>query len=147
MPATDHCSSNDPLNLNERVLQFMETFGQHLSHRPTLDVPQDIIDLRVALIQEEVQELIDALEAGDLVEVVDALGDIDYVVHGFSWTIGVDLEAVGREIHRSNMSKLDDQGRPINHPVTGKVQKGPNYSPPDIPGVIFQEDYELVGAL
>lgn len=69
------------------------------------------------------------------VEVADALGDLEYVINGFAIVLGINLPAVGEEIHRSNMSKLDENGDPI-YREDGKVLKGPLYSPPDIQKVL-----------
>lgn len=98
---------------------------------PTLDVPDDVKSLRCALIDEEAGEFREALEAGDIVEVADAIADLLYVVYGAARTFGIPVREVFAEVHRSNMTKLDDNGEPILRP-DGKVMKGPNFSPPDL---------------
>src|SRR5690349_21359929 len=115
------------------VREFHETYGCPMRETPTLDVPE--APMRLALIDEEVSELHKAVEAGDLVEVADALADIAYVVYGAALTFGVDLDAVLTEVHRSNMSKLAADGRPI-YRADGKILKGPNFFRPNIAGVL-----------
>lgn len=94
---------------------------------PTLDVPG--LDARLRYIREETNELSDAIADGDLIAAADALGDIAYVVYGAAWRMGVDLDAVVVEVHRSNMTKTPSPG-------DGKAIKGPGYSPPDIAGAL-----------
>lgn len=91
--------------------------------------------MRLRLLAEESQELDDAIRDGDLVAIADALGDITYVLFGTAITYGIDLEAVVREIHRSNMSKLDNRGQPLLRD-DGKVLKSERYTPPDINTVL-----------
>jgi predicted HAD superfamily Cof-like phosphohydrolase len=113
------------------VRRFHESFGLPVSPSPTLDVPAELLELRRALLQEELEELTDALSQGDIVSVADALGDVVYVVYGTAVTLGVDLDAVVAEVHRANMSKLGPNGEPMCR-ADGKVLKGPDYQPPDI---------------
>lgn len=111
--------------------EFHEAFGLILTKRPTLDLPADLVSLRLGLIEEEVCELAVALRSRSLVKAADALADIVYVTYGAALTFGIDLDAVLLEVHRSNMSKLGPDGRPVLRP-DGKVLKGPNYRPPEI---------------
>jgi predicted HAD superfamily Cof-like phosphohydrolase len=99
-----------------------------------LDVPER--KLRFDLIEEEFNELREALEADDIVEVADALGDIAYVVYGAAKTFGIPLDEVVDEIHRSNMSKLGEDGKPIYRESDRKVLKGENYFPPNIKAIL-----------
>lgn len=115
---------------NQLVREFMQTFGQEVKQEPAFPT-EEVMALRLALIEEEVQELREAIEANDLLEVVDALTDILYVVYGAGHTIGVDLDATFEEVHNSNMSKLDENGNPI-YREDGKIMKGPNYFRPDL---------------
>lgn len=87
--------------------------------------------MRCALIEEEAREFRDAFEAGDIVALADAIADLLYVVYGAARTFGIPVREVFSEIHRSNMTKLDDNGEPILR-LDGKVLKGPNFSPPDL---------------
>mgnify|MGYP003343800326 FL=1 len=91
--------------------------------------------LRDDLIDEERDELKIALDAGDVVKVADALADILYVVYGTADTYGIPIDACFREVHRSNMAKLDENGKPIKR-ADGKFLKPPGWTPPDIAGVL-----------
>lgn len=104
---------------------------------PTLDVPAETKELRCALVEEEAAELRAALEAGDIVEVADAIADLLYVVHGAAITLGIPVAAVFTEVHRSNMTKLGDDGEPV-YRADGKVIKGPNFSPPGLLPVLVR---------
>lgn len=116
----------------DQVREFHEVFGCAINE-PLAD--RELRRMRLALIEEEVDELADALYAQDIVEVADALGDIAYVVYGAALAFGIDLDAVVDEIHRSNMSKLGGDGKPIyRHDL--KVLKGPDYFRPDIAAVL-----------
>jgi predicted HAD superfamily Cof-like phosphohydrolase len=92
---------------------------------------KSLAKLRVALLQEEVGEFITASEKGDLVAIADALADIAYVVYGTALTYGIDLDSALREVHRSNMRKLGNDGKPLIRD-DGKVLKSERYFPPDI---------------
>jgi predicted HAD superfamily Cof-like phosphohydrolase len=120
------------------VAQFHASFGLPRRNSPTMDVPADLVELRVGLLAEEVDEFAAASAARDLVEVADALADLVYVAYGSAVTYGIDLDAVLAEVHRSNMSKLDADGRPVLRP-DGKVLKSDRYTPPDVAGVLRQQ--------
>lgn len=117
------------------VAEFHRAFGLPRSTRPTADVPPDLVALRLRLLAEESDELAAAAAAGDLVGVADALADITYVVYGTAVTYGIDLDAVVREVHRANMSKLDAEGRPVVR-ADGKVLRSDRYVPPDVRSVL-----------
>ncbi len=87
------------------------------------------------LIKEELQELFVAMAEKDIVEVADALTDILYVTYGAGHAFGIDLDACFREVQRSNMSKLGEDGKPI-YREDGKILKGPDYSEPDLKKVL-----------
>lgn len=108
----------------------METFGQEVKNKAEFP-DEKIQNLRVSLIEEELSELKEAIKNKDIKEVADALTDILYVTYGAGHAFGVDLDKCFNEVQRSNMSKLDENGKPIfnNH---GKVLKGPNYFKPNI---------------
>ncbi len=95
---------------------------------PTLDVPDQVKSLRCELIEEEAREFRDALEADEIVEVADAIADLLYVVYGAALTFGIPVREVFAEVHRSNMTKLDDDGKPMLR-SDGKLMKGRNFSP------------------
>lgn len=112
------------------VAKFMGSFEQEVLTRPSLR-DKDIRELRLNLILEEAQELREALENQDLVEVADALTDILYVVYGTGHAFGINLDKCFEEVHLSNMSKLGSDGKPIKR-EDGKVLKGPGYFKPNI---------------
>lgn len=87
--------------------------------------------LRLKLINSELSELIKAHHDNDLVEVADALADLLYVVYGTALAYGIDIDAVFKEVHASNMTKLGKDGTPIRDD-DGKVKKGPDFKPPAI---------------
>ena len=108
----------------------MKTFGQDVKQNPSFSTSK-INQLRVDLIKEELDELIEAMNKKDLVEVADALTDILYVTYGAGHAFGINLDDCFEEVQNSNMSKLDKDGKPIYNDK-GKVMKGPNYFKPDL---------------
>ena len=112
------------------VKKFMETFGQEVKRKAEFP-SEKIQDLRVSLIDEELSELKEAIENKDIKEVADALTDILYVTYGAGHAFGIDLDKCFDEVQRSNMSKLDENGKPIFN-EHGKVFKGPNYFKPNL---------------
>jgi len=144
----------DRRNSYERVREFHEVFGHPVSDEPVVPA-DDRVTLRLALILEEALELADAmgfysedvkelvgvmldrgpLVPGNLVGIADALGDLDYVVNGAALEHGIDLPAVTAEIHRSNMTKLGPDGKPI-YREDGKILKGTDYEPPRLEAVL-----------
>ncbi len=113
-----------------KVGTFMKTFGQEVKTEPSFSTDK-INKLRIDLIKEELEELTDAMSKNDLLEVADALTDILYVTYGAGHAFGIDLDQCFEEVQNSNMSKLDENGKPIYNDV-GKVMKGPNYFKPDL---------------
>ena len=109
---------------------FMESFGQEVLTEPTLP-EQNLAKLRLELIREEVEELNVGIEGMDIVEIADALTDILYVVYGAGHAFGIDLDECYQEVHRSNMSKLGADGKPI-YREDGKILKGPDYFHPNL---------------
>ena len=114
----------------EKVGLFMKTFGQEVKTNPSLSTDK-INELRINLINEELDELKVAMIKKDLVEIADALTDILYVTYGAGHALGIDLDKCFEEVQNSNMSKLDENGKPIYN-ESGKVMKGPNYFKPDL---------------
>ena len=114
----------------EKVGLFMKTFGQEVKTKPELSNDK-INDLRISLINEELEELKKAIEDNDILEVADALTDILYVAYGAGHAFGIDLDKCFNEVQRSNMSKLGENGKPIYNDQ-GKVLKGPNYFEPNL---------------
>ena len=113
----------------EKVGLFMKTFGQEVKTEVGFS-SKKINNLRISLIEEEIRELKQAIEENNLEETIDALTDILYVTYGAGHAFGVNLDESFDEVQRSNMSKLDDNGKPIYNEM-GKVMKGPNYFKPD----------------
>ncbi len=109
---------------------FMKTFGQEVKDKPSFSTDK-INKLRFDLIKEELEELKVALEKKDLLEVADALTDILYVTYGAGHAFGINLDKCFDEVQNSNMSKLDENGKPIYN-ESGKVMKGPNYFKPNL---------------
>ena len=117
-----------------KVKTFMNTYGQEVKERATF--PENkIVQLRIDLIEEELNELKEAVKNNDIVEVADALTDILYVTYGAGHSFGVDLDKCFDEVQRSNMSKLGVDGKPIYND-SGKVMKGPDYFAPDLKKII-----------
>ena len=114
----------------EKVGLFMKTFGQEVRTKASFSSDK-INKLRIDLIEEELQELKDAILKKDLKETVDALTDILYVTYGAGHAFGVNLDKCFEEVQNSNMSKLDRNGKPIFN-ENGKVMKGPNYFKPNL---------------
>ena len=114
----------------QKVKTFMEIFGQEVKSKPSFS-SEKINDLRYNLIKEELDELKQAIDGKDLLEVADALTDILYVTYGAGHAFGINLDNCFNEVQNSNMSKLDPDGKPIYNDA-GKVMKGPNYYKPDL---------------
>jgi predicted HAD superfamily Cof-like phosphohydrolase len=114
----------------DKVGTFMKTFGQEVKTKPSLSSDK-INELRIDLIKEELEELTEAMQKKDLLEVADALTDILYVTYGAGHAFGINLDACFNEVQNSNMSKLGEDGKPIYN-ESGKVMKGPNYFKPDL---------------
>ena len=114
----------------QKVKTFMQTFGQDVKSKPAFSTDK-INDLRYNLIKEELEELKQALDNKDLLEVADALTDILYVTYGAGHAFGIDLDKCFDEVQNSNMSKLGSDGKPIYNDA-GKVMKGPDYFKPDL---------------
>ena len=113
-----------------KVGVFMKTFGQEVKNKPSFST-EKINQLRISLIQEELDELKEAMTNNDLLEVADALTDLLYVTYGAGHAFGIDLDKCFNEVQNSNMSKLGKDGKPIYNQL-GKVMKGPNYFKPDL---------------
>ena len=113
-----------------KVKIFMETFGQEVKTKPSFSTDK-INKLRYDLIKEELDELKNALDNKDLLEVADALTDILYVTYGAGHALGINLDNCFDEVQNSNMSKLDENGNPIKN-EQGKVLKGPKYFKPNL---------------
>ena len=114
----------------EKVRLFMKTYGQEVKDKAGFSDAKTN-KLRIELIKEELEELTLAMQDENLLEVADALTDILYVTYGAGHAFGIDLDKCFDEVQNSNMSKLDENGKPIYN-ESGKVMKGPNYFKPDL---------------
>ena len=114
----------------EKVRLFMKTYGQEVKDKAGFSDAKTN-KLRIDLIKEELEELTEAMQDENLLEVADALTDILYVTYGAGHAFGIDLDKCFEEVQNSNMSKLGEDGNPIYNEA-GKVMKGPNYFKPDL---------------
>lgn len=119
--------------LQAQVKEFHQAFGIVISEKPEMQ-DEATIDLRIALIREEFDELQEAFENGSIVDIADALGDLLYVIYGTGVSFGIDLEPVTDEIHRSNMTKVNGY-----RAENGKWIKPADYSPADLESVIAEQ--------
>ena len=128
---------NKPINAVEK---FHKAYELLINNSPTIDIDRELIKLRFNLMKEENEEYLNAAREGDLVEVGDALGDMLYILCGTIISHGFQdkIEAIFNEIQRSNMSKLDEKGKPI-YREDGKVMKGPNYFKPNLKKILDQD--------
>ena len=118
-----------------KVGTFMKTFGQEVKSKPSFSTDK-INKLRLDLIKEELDELKEAMDNKDLLEVADALTDILYVTYGAGHAFGINIDKCFEEVQNSNMSKLDENGKPIYNDA-GKVMKGPNYFKPNLSKFVY----------
>lgn len=133
----------DRTAMQAQVKEFHEAFGAPASDRIRV-LPEERVGVRIELLREEFQdELIPALHSGDLVETADACVDILYVTFGLLVEMGIDAKPLFDEVHRSNMSKLGADGKPIisrgmelDGFYEGRVMKGPGYFRPDLAGIL-----------
>lgn len=123
----------------DKVKDFHKTFGLEFHEEPVAAIESRIIELRHRLMQEENDEYLEAANEGNLTLIADALGDKLYILCGTIIAHGLQhkIVEVFNEIHRSNMSKLDDHGNPI-YREDGKILKSNNYFLPDIKSVLGQ---------
>jgi predicted HAD superfamily Cof-like phosphohydrolase len=119
------------------VQRFHETFGLSVAGAPVAKLPPAVLELRLKLLQEELDEYRQAAEAGNLVAIADALTDILYVLFGTFVSHGLQDLATELfvEVQRSNMSKLDAAGQPIVR-ADGKILKSSQFSAPDLATII-----------
>ena len=112
------------------VKEFMRIFGQEIKAKPGFP-SEKITQLRYNLIKEELGEFKQAIDENNLREVADALTDILYVTYGAGHAFGIDLNKCFEEVQKSNMSKLDLNGKPIYN-EDGKIMKGSRYFKPNL---------------
>ena len=114
----------------EKVRLFMKTYGQEVKDKAGFSDAKTN-KLRIDLIKEELEELTEAMQDENLLEVADALTDILYVTYGAGHAFGINLDKCFEEVQNSNMSKLGSNGKPIYN-EKGKVMKGPKYFKPNL---------------
>lgn len=119
----------------QKLWEFQAAYNQARSTVPNLPEDAKLRKLRKDLLEEEFNEYLTGEENNDLVEIADALADIIYIAYGTGVTYGLPMDEIFDEVHRSNMSKLGEDGKPI-YREDGKVLKGPNYFKPDIAGIV-----------
>lgn len=121
----------------QAVEKFHNAFGIENNYQPTPKLPEAECNLRHRLMSEENEEYLEAAKNGDLVEIADALGDQLYILCGTILKHGLQdkIVEVFNEIQRSNMSKLDENGKPI-YREDGKVMKSDLYFKPDIKSIL-----------
>ena len=125
------------MNDHQRMVkEFMTAFGQNTPEK--FSVNEYPFALRASLIEEEAREFVHAASNGNPIEMIDAMCDLLYVTYGAAVAMGIDLEPFFSEVHRSNMSKLGEDGKPI-YRSDGKVIKPAHWSPPDLPSVLRTE--------
>lgn len=130
----------------ERVRQFHIAMGQPVRERPTARIPREEADLRLDLIEEELEELREAVEDNDIVGIADALADLEYVTHGAALYFGIPQDHVFREVHRSNMTKIKSDGT-VEYREDGKVLKPDTFEEPDIANAITNGTLEIARRL
>jgi predicted HAD superfamily Cof-like phosphohydrolase len=121
----------------DKVREFHDAFGIKNAEEPTAQLSESDLILRYKLMREENEEYLEAAEQGDLVEIADALGDMLYILCGTILSHGLEgkIAEVFEEIQRSNMSKLDKDGKPI-YREDGKVLKSDLYFKPDLESIL-----------
>ena len=117
------------------VKHFMETFGQDVLTVPTLP-DESLGQLRIDLMVEELNEVIDAMNQGDVVNLAKELCDLVYVCLGAAAAFGISFDECFKEVQRSNMSKLTKDGKVLRR-EDGKVLKSDQYSPANLEPILF----------
>lgn len=123
----------------DKVRDFHEAFGIENAQNMTSDPKKTEYELRHRLMMEENDEYLEAAKDADIKEIADAVGDMLYILCGTILKHGLEdkIEPLFEEIHRSNMSKLDKNGKPI-YREDGKILKSERYFKPDIMKIINQ---------
>lgn len=124
------------MNWYNDVKEFHKAFGQRIGIKPEFPSKEERL-LRKKLIDEEFDELMEAEENNDFVEVADALADIIYIALGTAVSYGIPLDKVFDEVHRSNMAKLVD-GK-VHRRADGKIQKPEGWTAPNISDILYKD--------
>jgi predicted HAD superfamily Cof-like phosphohydrolase len=117
------------------VKEFQTAVGQNVGTEPKFPGGGERV-LRMKLLKEEFDEYNEGEYHNDLENIAKELADIIYIVCGTAVSYGIPLDRVFDEVHRSNLSKLGDDGKPLRR-EDGKILKGPNYSPPNIKKILY----------
>jgi predicted HAD superfamily Cof-like phosphohydrolase len=141
-PSIGVWDADEPKQTMQKNLSLVADFHHAFGHpvKQEIGVPDwRRCELRIALIREELQELEQAFQECDIVKTADALIDLEYVLHGTTLECGLQYkhEALFAEVHRSNMSKLGPDGKPMYFD-SGKVKKGPDYQEPDLEKILMR---------
>jgi NTP pyrophosphatase (non-canonical NTP hydrolase) len=140
------------MNRTEQAVEFRRAFNQKMLPAGSAGIPAELLPdmkMQLALIEEEGNEFKEALDAWVGIkddadedtlyafkeQVIKELSDLAFVCEQMAAFLGIDLETAMRRVFRSNMSKLDENGKPI-YREDGKVLKGPNYQPPDLSDLV-----------
>ena len=123
----------------ELIVEFQTKYGHYQSETLNFEVPQEVRDLRMKLIDEEASEMMKAIHENDLIEIADGAADAVYVIIGAMTTYGIPFDRVFMEVHRSNMTKTAVK-TPLGSKYGTKTPKGPDYLPPDIHGILFHPE-------
>ena len=120
---------NQPIG--KSLAEFHSVFGckrnQNFKNNTIEDV--ELLVLRKNLIKEEVEEVFEAIKESHEAHILKELVDVVVVCVGMADTYGWDFDTAFKRVHESNMSKLDDDGKPI-YREDGKVIKSKNYKAP-----------------
>jgi predicted HAD superfamily Cof-like phosphohydrolase len=122
------------------VREFHSTFKLPDNEMPYLPNTKER-NLRKKLLKEEYKEYLQAEEEDDLVEIADALADQIYIICGTALSYGIPLDKIFTEVHRSNMTKLDENGKPVVR-ADGKIIKGPKFEHPRVEEILIQHGWE-----
>lgn len=125
-------TSNTEKTNFEKVVDFHKRMEAYYNENLNPEPPDEKVNSRKNIIEEEYEELLEAIESGDINHIAKEAADLLYVVYGVGATYGFNLDSVFKLVHDSNMTKLGPDGKPIRHPKTGKILKSENYQPPDI---------------
>ena len=130
----------DYLSMEQSVKQFHQKYGHLVNTTPrtALDgIPRKIKDLRVKLISEEYEELIESLLTHDMEKIADGAADLIYVIIGTCVSYGIPIERIFREMHRSNMTKVYIKPVDEGSKYAGYNPKGKGFMPPDVIGILY----------